>query len=95
MSVVVVVKVSEGLVLAADSAASLQGKLQFRGEEFDGIIQTYVNARKVHQIGAFPLALATWGTAFIGQRAIESIVREWEHAKGMDRRGVPRGATQR
>jgi len=79
MSVVVVVKVSEGIVLAADSAATLHGKVQFRGEEINGIVQTYLNARKVLQIGDFPIGLATWGTAFIGERTVESIVREWEH----------------
>jgi hypothetical protein len=42
-------------------------------------LKTYFNARKLFQIGDFPIGVATWGQGFIGMRTIESLVREWEH----------------
>lgn len=80
MSVVVVVKVSEGLVLGADSAATLHGQIvDPQGHVQEGVLKTYFNARKLLQIGDYPIGVLTWGTAFIGLRTIESIVREWEY----------------
>lgn len=79
MSVVIVVKVSEGLVLGADSAATIQGRVERPDGVQEGVLKTYFNARKLLQIGDFPIGVLTWGTAFIGLRTIESLVREWEH----------------
>jgi len=79
MSVVIAVKVSEGLVLAADSASTLQGRVAGPQGEQQGILKTYTNARKLLQIGDFPIGILTWGQAFIGPRTLESHVREWEH----------------
>ncbi|MCP4363168.1 MAG: hypothetical protein GY796_34640 [Chloroflexi bacterium] len=84
MSVVIVVKVSEGLVLAADSAATLSGRvLGPSGVLEEGILQTFYNAKKLLQIGSdLPIGVLTWGQAYIGQRTIESLVREWEYNSG-------------
>lgn len=84
MSVVIVVKVSEGLVLAADSAATLTGKVkQPDGEVQEGVLQTFYNAKKLMQVGQdFPIGVLTWGNAYIGSRTIESLVRQWEHENG-------------
>ena len=79
MSVVIVVKVSEGLVLAADSAATLMGKVIAPGIEQTSVLKTFYNARKVLQIGDLPIGVLTWGQAFVGSRTLESLVREWEH----------------
>jgi hypothetical protein len=79
VSVVIAVKVSEGLVLAADSAATLQGQIQGPQGVQSGILKTYTNARKLLQIGDFPIGVLTWGQAFLGLRTVESIIREWEH----------------
>lgn len=78
MSVVIVVKVSEGLVLGADSAATIQGVLETPQGKQEGILKTYFNARKLLQIGDFPIGVLTWGQAIIGMRTLESLVREWE-----------------
>ena len=75
VSIAIVVKVSEGLVLAADSAATITGRI---GEQA-GVLKTYYNAKKLFQVGDFPIGVLTWGQAFIGLRTIESLVREWEH----------------
>jgi len=79
MSVGIVVKVSEGLVLGADSAASISGRVERPEGVQEGILKTYFNARKLLQIGDFPIGVLTWGSALIGSRTIESLVREWEH----------------
>lgn len=84
MSVVIVVKVSEGLVLAADSAATLTGRvLQPNGVSEEGVLQIFNNAKKLLQIGNdFPIGVLTWGQAFIGPRTIESLVSEWQYNAG-------------
>lgn len=79
MSVVLVVKVSEGLALAADSATTLQGRVETHEGSLEGILKTYYNARKLLQIGDFPIGVLHWGQAFVGLRTIESLVREWEY----------------
>lgn len=79
MSVVIVVKVSEGLVLGADSAATIRGRAESPMGTQEGILKTYYNARKLLQIGDFPIGVLTWGHSFIGSRTIESLVREWEY----------------
>jgi hypothetical protein len=86
MSVVIVVKVSEGLVLAADSAATLTGRiLQPDGVTQDAVLQIFNNAKKLLQIGSdFPIGVLTWGQAFIGPRTIESLVSEWQYTEGWE-----------
>jgi hypothetical protein len=79
MSVGIVVKVSEGLVLATDSAATLYGRIEKPEGVQEGVVKTYYNAKKLLQIGDFPIGVLTWGQAFIGARTLESLVREWEY----------------
>ncbi|MBS1254105.1 MAG: hypothetical protein MAG451_03161 [Anaerolineales bacterium] len=79
MSIVLVVKVSEGLVLAADSASTLHGRVESPQGVQEGILKTYYNARKLLQIGDFPIGVLTWGQAYIGPRTVESYIRKWEH----------------
>lgn len=80
MSIVVVVKVSEGLVLGADSAATLTGQVRDpQGTTLNGVLKTFYNAKKLLQIGDFPIGVLSWGNAFIGPRTLESHIREWEH----------------
>lgn len=86
MSIVVVVKVSEGLVLGADSAATIWGRAPSPQGVREGVLKTYFNARKLLQVGDFPIGVLTWGTPFIGPRTIESLVREWEYKQGWQSR---------
>jgi len=86
MSVGIVVKVSEGLVLGTDSAAALYGRIEGPGGVQEGIVKIFHNANKLLQIGDFPIGLLTWGQAFIGMRTIESLVRQWEHDNGWQSR---------
>lgn len=79
MSVAIVVKVSEGLVLGTDSAAAIHGRVESEEGAQEGILKVFYNAKKLLQIGDFPIGLFTWGRAFVGMRTIESLVREWEY----------------
>ena len=79
MTVAIVVKVSEGLVLGSDSAATLHGRVERPNGVQEGVVKIFYNARKLMQIGDFPIGLLTWGQAFLGLRTIESLVRQWEH----------------
>ena len=79
MTVVVCVKVSEGLVLAADSTVAIPGRLTIGGTTADGIVKTYNHGRKLCHIKDYPVGVLTWGLALIGSRNIESLVREYEH----------------
>lgn len=78
MTVCVSVKVSEGLVLAADSTAAIQGAL---GDPTgpQGILKTYDHVRKLSHIKDYPIGTLTWGAALIGARSVESLIKEYEY----------------
>lgn len=76
MTVCVSVKVSEGLVLAADSTAAIQGSA---GGGPTGILKTYDHVRKLSHIKDYPVGTLTWGTALIGARSVESLIKEYEY----------------
>ena len=56
MTICVVVKIGEGLVLAADSAATLKGTI---GEE-TGIFQVFEFANKIARIKDYPVGVMSW-----------------------------------
>lgn len=81
MTVAIVVKVSEGLVLAADSAGAVEGTLQAPGQPPQrGLLKVYSNAAKVAQIRDWPVGTVTFGMAQIGRRTIDSHIREFAEA---------------
>ncbi len=80
MTVCVSIKVSEGLVLAADSTAAIHGGLQdTKGRQAPGILKTYDNVRKLAHIKDYPIGTITWGAALIEARSVESLIKEYEH----------------
>lgn len=69
MTVVVGVKVFDGLVIAADSATTLQLP--------DGSHQVYNNANKIfHLHRKYPVAAATWGLGVIGSASISTLAKD-------------------
>src|SRR3990172_2571962 len=79
MTICVAVKVSEGLVLAADSTATVQGWLgQPSGQPH--VLKTYDYARKLSHIKDYPIGTLTWGTSLIGSRSVESLIKEFEYS---------------
>lgn len=75
MTIVVAVKVNDGLVLAADSALAIQGRV---AGQPSGILKTYDYGRKLSHIKDYPMGTLTWGTALLGSRTIESLISEFE-----------------
>ena len=71
MSIVVAVRVSEGLVMAADSASTLSVTGP-SGQS--GVAKIYNHATKLTQLKDYPTAVATWGAGNIGGRTISSLV---------------------
>jgi hypothetical protein len=81
MTICVSVKVSEGLILAADSTAAVQGTMQDpTGKTTLGILKTYDHARKLAHVKDYPIGTLTWGAALIGSRSVESLIKEYEYA---------------
>lgn len=79
MTVCVSVKVAEGLVLAADSAVMLSGKIKTPQGEAEGIIQTFQYANKVTRFKDYPIGIMNWGSGSIGDRSIQSLIMEFEY----------------
>lgn len=80
MTVCVSVKVSEGIVLASDSTATLQGSLKDpAGNQATGILKTYDHARKLSHLKDYPIGTLTWGTYLVGPRSVESLIKEYEY----------------
>jgi hypothetical protein len=75
LTICVSVRVAEGLVMAADSAAILQGEVN--GQR--GVVQTYSYATKVSQARDFPMGVMSWGLGSINSRSIQSLIMEWEN----------------
>lgn len=88
MSIVISIKVGEGLVLAADSVTTLQ---TIRPEGKVEVLNTYEYARKLSHIGDLPIGALTWGLEFIGSRNIESLLGEYETKVLQKRYEVVRG----
>jgi len=76
MSIVMSVRVGDGLVMAADSAATLQALDQQR--RVRGVAKIFNNATKILQLRDYPVGVASWGAGTIGARSISSLV--YEHA---------------
>jgi hypothetical protein len=79
MTICVSVKVSEGIVLAADSTATIMGTIGKPGGA-PGVLKTYDHARKLLHIKDYPIGTLSWGTYLIGSRSVESIINEYEYS---------------
>ena len=74
MSIVASVKVYDGIVLGAESMTQLIGEI---GPGQLGLIKTYPNAKKLFQIGKFPIGALTYGAGNIGNSSMESMVAQF------------------
>ena len=71
MSIVVYVKVSEGIVLAADSMATIEGELvDADGKVQRGVLKTFEHAKKVSHLADYQIGTLSWGLSQIGDRTI-------------------------
>lgn len=79
MTICVSVRIPEGLVLAADSAVSLEGTITTDKGQQTGILQTFNFANKITRIKDYPIGVMNWGLASISDRSIQSLLMEWEY----------------
>jgi hypothetical protein len=79
MTICVSVRIPEGLILAADSAVTLEGTVSTPKGQQTGILQTFDYANKITRIKDYPIGVMTWGVASISDRSIQSLIMEWEH----------------
>jgi hypothetical protein len=75
VTIAISVKVGEGLVYAADSTSSFFDNSGPKSE----LIQSFHHARKLIQLGDYPIGILTFGLGTIGSRNLESLVAEFEH----------------
>jgi len=74
MSVSIAIKVSDGLILASDSATSI-AVTDDQGNT--GIAKVYENADKIAQIGNCPVGVTTWGIGSLQSKTITRLVEEF------------------
>src|SRR3989442_9788796 len=79
MSIVVSVRVGDGLVMAADSASTLSAA-DPTGKEL-GVAKVFNNATKLLQLRDYPVGVATWGSGTIGASTISSLVEEFANER--------------
>lgn len=75
MTIVVAVKVNDGLVLAADSTVTVHGGPVGHPP---GVLKTYECGRKLCHIKDYPIGTLNWGISLLGSRTIESLISEYE-----------------
>jgi hypothetical protein len=73
MTIVASVKVRDGLTLGTDSMTHIHANLP-GGPQF---LTAYQNARKLFQVGQLPIGVMSYGLGNLGQRSIESLMREF------------------
>jgi hypothetical protein len=71
MTVAISLNLSDGVVLAADSAATVPG-------EGGSVLKTYENAEKLFPLGDRPIGVAIYGMAALGSRSVSSYLNEFE-----------------
>jgi hypothetical protein len=80
VTICVGVRVAEGLVLAADSAVSLQGVVDSPQGPQQVLLQTFSYGNKVTRVKDYPIGVMTWGLASIEARSIQSLIMEFEYS---------------
>lgn len=74
MSIVVSVKVYDGVVLGADSMTSLVSKDEKGNMRF---VKAYSHAKKLFQVKGLPAGILTYGFGNIGRRSVESYITDF------------------
>lgn len=80
MTICISVRVSEGLVLAADSMATVEGEYSNGNVTQRGVLKTFPNARKLTQMKDYPIGILSWGSYMVGDRTVDSLIREYEYS---------------
>jgi hypothetical protein len=76
MTIAISLKVNDGVVLAADSAATIFAQ-QADGKTI-GVINVYDNADKVFNLcKGYPIGVITWGSGSIGAASISTLIKDF------------------
>ena len=71
MTVAISLNLSDGVVLAADSATSIP-------DGAGGVAKVYENAEKLFELGNRPIGVAVYGIGAFGVRSVSSYLNEFE-----------------
>lgn len=82
MSIVACVKVYDGIALGADSATQISGR---DPQGNIATLKTYHNANKVFQLQGLPIGILTYGIGNLGNKSIETLLREYNIANPVDK----------
>jgi hypothetical protein len=75
MTIAISMKVNDGIVLAADSAATILGRTPSGAT---GVVNIYDKANKVFNLRkGFPIGAITWGSGSIGQSSISTLAKDF------------------
>nr|MDO8115318.1 hypothetical protein [Candidatus Sigynarchaeota archaeon] len=75
MTIAISIKVNDGIILAADSAASIIGK-DPAGKI--GVFNIYQNADKIFNLRkGSPIGAITWGSGSVGSASISTLVKDF------------------
>ena len=78
MTICLSVKVADGLVLAADSMATLIGSVNTPQCIQTHVLKTYTHANKLTRFKQSPIGIMFWGAGAIRARSIQSLIMEFE-----------------
>jgi len=79
MTIGIVCNLSDGVIIGADSAITLQGESKSpSGKKTRGVLKVYNEAEKIFHLENSKVGILIYGTAILGKRTIESFVREFE-----------------
>ncbi len=77
MTIAILIKVNDGIVLASDSAATILGQ---DPQGNIGIINIYQNADKIFNLRkGSPIGAITWGSGSIGNSSISTLAKDFRN----------------
>jgi hypothetical protein len=94
MTICLSVKVAEGLVLAADSMATLIGTVSTPQGIQTHVLKTYTHANKLARFKRSPIGIMFWGAGAIGTRSLQSLIMEFEFCAAADGTNVRAAADE-
>jgi len=85
MSIAISCNLSDGVIMGADSAVTVSGRIESPdGRSKEGVLKVYNEAEKIFQLYDLPLhklpvGVMTYGVGMLGERTLESYIGEFEY----------------
>ena len=80
MTIEISCNLSDGVIMGADSAITISGKVGLPGDVREGVLKVYNEAEKIFQLCNLPVGIMTYGIGMLGERTLESYIREFEYS---------------